>query len=132
MKTCYYKFGTHKCHAYWKTAGHGYEVAFYFGDKCVFMGNFVHRAEAAKWWTKMNKELKTFGKRYGVGPNASYTWYAKFCSNHLYKCYYGFLDTQFAKYQRTYTTAVKRDTRKHNTMKKRADHWETYGFRKTA
>ena len=132
MKHCNYKFGTFKCHAYTKTVGQGYEVGFYFGTECVFVGNFIHYKEAAKWWGTMNKELKTFTKRYGVGGDASLTWYTKFFSHHLYKTYYSFLDTEFAKYHKEFDKACKQDTKKYNTYKSKWTQSGTYTLKKAS
>ena len=130
MKNSYYKFGSYKCHAYTKTVGQGWEVGFYFGNHCVFVGNFIHYKEAAAWWTLMNKELRTFTKRYGVGGDASLTWYTKFFSHHLYKAYYAFLDHEFAKYHRDYDKACKQDVKKYSSYKKKGHQYEYYTLRK--
>lgn len=132
MKNCHYKFGTYKCHAYTKTAGHGYEVGFYFGSQCVFVGNFIHHKEATKWWGRMNKELKSFTKRYRVGGDASLTWYTKFFSHHLYKNYYSFLDQEFAKYHRDYDRACKQDAKKYGVYKKKGHRTTVYTLRRAS
>lgn len=132
MKKVSYRFGDHKCHAYMKEAGNGYEVGFYFGNQCVFVGNFIHRAEATKWWAKMNQEFGFFTKRYGVGEPASMTWYAKFWSHHVYKCYYGYLDQEFAKYQRSFDKACRNDLKKYSSYKKNRHYGESFTLRKAA
>jgi hypothetical protein len=132
MKT-YYRYGKYTCHAYSKQVGHGYEVGFYFGKHQVFVGNFIHRQEATKWWSMLNKEVKTFTRRYKVGPEASFAWYSKFFSRHLYKCYYAWLDQQFGKYQRNFDKACRQDVRKYQTFKKRwTNKSEPYYLKKAA
>jgi hypothetical protein len=131
MKNVTYWYGDYKCTAYSKTVGHGYEVGFYFGKTQVFVGNFIHKKEATKWWGIMTKELTKFTKRYSFAETASsVTWYTKFFSHHLYKAYYSFLDTEFAKYQRTFTKAVNADARKYKTVSKKWDGFDYYNFKK--
>lgn len=134
MKNYYYQYGSYKCHAYYKEAGHGWEVGFYFGEKQIFVGNFIHKKEATKWWAYMNREVKYFAKNYVYSDQASYTWYAKFFSTHLYRTYYSFLDQEFKKYQKTYDYAWKQDTKKYSTLKRKMNHgdYADYKFRKYA
>lgn len=134
MKTKYYKHGTHKCRAYLKPVGHGYEVGFFFGKNSVFVGNFLHKTEANKWWTKMNQEILKFTKNYWVEKNAPTAWYRKFFSHHLYNTYYKFLDKEFSKYERTFNSAFNKDKKKYAQIKKQKN-WKPSGkvpFRKAA
>ena len=62
MKSRTYKFGTFTFKAYFKKVGNSFEVAVKYGPKVLFLGNFIHRVEANKWWTYMNKEITTFKK----------------------------------------------------------------------
>ena len=124
MKKHYYWFGNTKCHTYMKQVGQGYEVGFHFGKTSIFVGNFIHTREATKWWAVMNKEMKSFTKRYRVGQEASVVWYTKFFSHYLYNSYYGFLDQQFNKYQKTFAKAVKTDAKKYINFKK---NWHNKG-----
>lgn len=128
----YYKYGKYTCYSYSKPAGHGFEVGFYFGKNQVFVGNFIHKHEATKWFAKLNKEVKTFTHRYKVGPEASFAWYTKFFSNHLYKGYYAWLDTEFNKYQKSFDKACRQDVRKYNTYKTRWTHTQPYALKKAA
>ena len=123
MKQKQYKYGPHKCRAYLKEAGKGYEVGFHFGKDPIFVGNFIHKAEANKWWTLMNKEIRNFTKRFGLTPKAPVTFYKKFLSNHLYKTYYAHLDKQFSKYEREYNRAVNHGTKQYRKLKK-ARNWK--------
>lgn len=120
MTTKSYKCGTYSCKAYKKQVGKGWEVGFTMAGHPVFHGNFIHAKEAAAWWTKMNMEVKKFTKKYHPGPKAPVSWYCKFMSNYIYKCYYSYLDTQFNKYHRGFKVAVKKDERKYSHFKK---HW---------
>jgi hypothetical protein len=116
-----------------KQVGAGFEVGFNFGKTSIFVGNFIHTKEATKWWGVMNKEMKSFTKRYRVGQEASVTWYTKFFANYLYNSYYTFLDQQFNKYQKTFAKAVKHDAKKYVHLKKNWNkHDEVFHFVKTA
>lgn len=121
MKNTTYWFGDMKCNAYLKKYGQGYEVGFYFGKNQIFIGNFIHKTEALKWWNVMGRELKSFTTRYHVGEEVSHTWYSKFFANHLYRTYYTFLDQQFAKYHKTFAKAFKSEERKYKTYSKKWD-----------
>jgi len=118
MKTKTYKNGTITGKSYMKTVGHGFEVGFKFGGKTVFVGNFIHSAEANKWWARMNQDIKTFSTRHPVGNTYPKAWFTTFIKNHLYKDYYQFLDTLFTKYKRDFTREVTRNERKYKQMKK--------------
>ena len=134
MKNKVFKYGPHSCKAYFKAAGKGWEVGFHFGKTPIFVGNFIHKAEATKWWSLMNKEIKTFTTRYGLTPKAPVTFYRKFLYNHLYKAYYGWLDKQFNKYERNFLKAVNTN-KKHYTKLKKARNWkkaETFSLRNAA
>ena len=130
MKNATYWFGDLKCNAYMKQYGQGYEVGFHFGKTQIFMGNFIHKSEATKWWAHMTKELKSFTTRYHVGEKVSHTWYAKFFSNHLYKSYYTFLDKEFAKYNKTFAKAFNVEERKYKTLAKKWNHGDVLTFKK--
>ncbi len=116
-----YKFGRYSCYSYMKPAGNGYEVGFYFGKKPVFVGNFIHKAEAKDYYTHLNKEWKNFATRYWAGPDTSLTWYTKFFTNHIYNHYYKHLDKKFTSYERSYATKK----RKYETeYKRKAKSWD--------
>lgn len=119
MKNAYYYFGDYKCTAYCREYGQGWEVGFFFGKTQIFVGNFIHKAEAMKWWTMMAKELKSFTTRYAVGEDFNWTWYSKFLSKHLYRAYYTFLDQQFAKYHKTFAKQFAAEERKYKTFSKK-------------
>jgi hypothetical protein len=74
-------------------------------DTQIFVGNFIHQKEAKKWWSFMNREIKSFATEYPYSEEASFAWYSKFFSHHLYKAYYGWLEHEFKKYQKTFNTA---------------------------
>jgi hypothetical protein len=111
MKTKNYRYGKLTCKGWLKSAGNGYEVCFTFGSKTVFVGNFIHGAEANKWWALMNREIRSFGARYKANARFPMAKYSHFLSSHLYSCYYHFLDRLFVKHTRTYNRAVVRDLR---------------------
>lgn len=124
MKTKNYSNGKYHFRSYYKTAGEGYEAGFYYGTTPVFVGNFIHSKEATQWYRIMNREISNFSKKYTVGATFPINWYLHFAKNHLYKCYYGYLDRIFARYNRDFATAFKRDEKKYYKMKK------TWGARK--
>lgn len=122
MKTKTYRWGTIPCRSYFKPAANGFEVGFIFDKKPCFVGNFVRREEAQKWFTQMNKELAHFGRKYWVGPTVPKVWYCKFITNHLYKTYYTFVDRLCTHHNRKYARAVTQDMRRYRQLK-RTSHW---------
>ena len=118
MKTKKFHFGNKYFKTYCKTVGHGWEVGVTFEGKTLFVGNFIHNNEATSWWAKMNKEVRWFSRTHKVYTKSTYAFYGRYMTNHLYKCYYTFLDKAFTKYTRTYNTACTRDFRKYRTMKR--------------
>ncbi len=117
-----FRYGKHTCKAYKRPAGKGWEVGFTFGPNPIFVGNFIHPAEANAWWSMMNKEIRRFSKRYWTTPKAPMNWYTKFLSHYLYKTYYNFLDKKFSKYQRDFNSACRKHERRYTSLKK---HWPT-------
>lgn len=122
MKTKKYLYGKFYFTAYYKTAGNGFEVGMTYGKKTIFVGNFIHKEEATKWFAMMNSECKTFVKKYWINNNVSTAWYCNFFKNHLYTTYYSFLDKLFADYKYSYKKAFKKDATRYKTMKKSWDH----------
>lgn len=118
MKNKQYQYGPHKCRAYLKPAGKGYEVGFYFGTQPIFVGNFVHKKEATAWWTKMNAEIKKFSAKFGLAPKAPIALYKKFFGGHLYQTYYKYLDKEFSKYNKQYNKVCKNNQLKFQKIKK--------------
>jgi hypothetical protein len=116
MKSKTYRSGKASFRAYMKECGNGFEVGFNCGTKTAFIGNFLHAWEANQWYSLMNREIRTFSRRYKVGKNCPVSWYTHFISSHLYKKYYTFLNKVFVKHNRTYAQAVTRDTRKYNRL----------------
>lgn len=102
-KTKNYKFGKMTFKSYFKTVGNGFEVGLTFHGKPFFVGNFIHQAEATKWWNMMGTYCKKFFASHTYMPTASETWYCKYFGHFMYKNYYSFLDKEFTKYQKTYT-----------------------------
>ena len=118
MTQRFYKYGNYSCKAYKKPCGKGFEVGFTMGGHQIFVGNFIHAKEANAWWTKMNKEMHSFSRKYTAAANAPVTWTAKFMSNYIYKSYYSYLDQAFTKYQRGFDQAVRKDERRYTKFKK--------------
>jgi hypothetical protein len=131
-KTKSYQYGRHTMKTYFKPAGHGFEVGLTCEGQHYFMGNFVHRAEAVRWWGFLNRELVTFAKRNWISPDMNFSWYCKFLSKHMYSCYYSFLDKLFVKHNRTYQKAYVKEMRKYNKLKRNFDKTDKlYFYNKT-
>jgi hypothetical protein len=118
MKTASYRFGKFFFKAFFKPVGQGWEVSVTFDRKNIFVGNFIHRAEASTWWNIVNREIRTFTKTYWIANKAAKTWYGNFFSAHLYKNYYKYLDRLFARYQRTYSTQFSKNVRRYNSARR--------------
>lgn len=131
-RTKYYKFGPHKCRAYYKPVGQGYEVGLVFGRKHFFVGNFVHYKEANEWWTYFNKEIASFGQKYWLSSETPINWYREFLSHHLYKNYYSWLDKKFTRYEKNYVSFFKKDEKKYKQLSKKWSHEDHYSFQKAA
>jgi hypothetical protein len=116
MKTKSFRNGKTRGQTYLKAVGSGYEAGFTFGGKPVFVGNFIHSGEASRWYATMNRELRSFGRKYRVGQRYSSTWFQTFMNHHLYNSYYFFLNRLFKKYQMNFKRAVNRDMRKYKRM----------------
>ncbi len=114
--------GKYACYTYFTTVGKGFEVGFCFGTKTVFVGNFIHSKEAVQYWAHLNREVRTFGKKYWISETASTTFYNNFFKNYLYTNYYKFLDKLFTQYHKTYTHSFKKDQTRYMKMKK---NWHT-------
>lgn len=122
MKSKHYSNGKYQFRSYLKPVGKGWEVGFWQGSTPIFVGNFIHTKEANQWYGIMSRQIRQFSKKYTVGERFPLNWYLHFTSNHLYSCYYGFLDRLFARYNREFRTACKRDVKRYNRMKK---NWDT-------
>ncbi len=118
MKYKTYKYGNYTCKSYYKKAGYGYEVGFYYGEKPIFVGNFVYQQEAKSWYGIMNREIAKFAKKYTAGYKLPFAWFSNFIRNHLYKYYYAYLDKLFARYTRQYDKAYARDYKQYVQKKK--------------
>jgi hypothetical protein len=117
------KFKTYKCgpytfKSYMKPVGHGYEIGFMYKGRTYFMSNFIHKTEATTWWTKFNKEIMSFSKKFYMANKMPFTWYCNFLGNHLYTCYYNWLETVFTKHETNFKRAFSKDIRKYRTLKK--------------
>ncbi len=124
MTTKSYKMGKGFFKAYFKNVGEGFEVGLHFNRKPIFVGNFMHKKEALRWWGLMNREISQFTKRYWVSTEANFTWYTKFFSNHLYTQYYAQLDKWFNTYSTTFKRAFNKELKKYNRFRKNWDRTE--------
>jgi hypothetical protein len=116
MKTKTYRNGSFSCKGYCRDAGNGWEVGFYYGKKLIFVGNFIHQSEATRWYRLMNREVRTFSRRYTVGRTYPKAWFAKFLGAQLYRTYYAFLNKCFAKYSREFSRATTQNQRTYKRM----------------
>ena len=132
MKTTKYTHGKYNFSTYSKAVGNGWEVGFCYGKEVIFVGNFIHQSEAAQWFRIMGREIKNFNKKYTVGTKFPFAWYCNFIKNHLYKCYYGYLERCFARYNRNYRKAVNTYQTQYRTLTKRWDRDECIPFFKKA
>ena len=119
-----YRYGNYTFRAYFKPVGHGYEVGLICKGRSLFVGNFIHKREATSWWMQFNREIRHFATNYVCSKKTPHTWYFNFLSNHLYTCYYRFLDKMFGKYNRDFKRAFQKDVHVYKRMKKR---WHTGG-----
>ncbi|WP_413290998.1 hypothetical protein [Bdellovibrio sp. HCB337] len=117
-KTKSYKYGPYTFKSYCKPVGQGWEVGFTYQNRNYFVGNFVHKTEATKWWTLFNKEIVGFSKKFTMSADMPVTWYCNFLSNHLYTTYYTWLDKVFNKHETTFKKAYTKDFKRYMKMKK--------------
>lgn len=80
-KTKTYKYGPHTFKSYMKPVGNGWEVGFTYQGRNYFTGNFIHKAEVAKWWGIFNKEIVSFSKKFNFSKDMPFNWYCNFLSN---------------------------------------------------
>ncbi|HEX7672976.1 MAG TPA: hypothetical protein VF412_02325 [Bdellovibrio sp.] len=102
--------------AYYKPAGHGYEVGFTFEGKPLFVGNFVHKTEAMEWWKCFNQEIPYFFDKYEFPYKGPHQYMTKFFTNYMYTEYYAWLDKKFAKYNKEYAKAWKHNEKHYKKM----------------
>jgi hypothetical protein len=132
MKTKRYRNGKLTAKSYMKPAGVGFEVGFVFGTKTIFVGNFVRSAEANTWWALMNREIRNFSRRYRVTAKFPKATYASLLANHLHQKYYWYLDRAFARYSRSYRSAVARDLTRFKRVARRTTAGPKMAFLKAA
>lgn len=116
MKTKVYKIGKTTCKAYLKPVGIGYEVGLVQGKKPLFLGNFIHSAEANKWYSLMNIEIKKFVTKYKVAKAFPVAWFNKFLSHHLYNRYYNLVGTLVNKNVRPHKSGFGVTLRKYKKL----------------
>lgn len=119
IKAKSYYFGDLKFEAYFRPAGFGWECGVKYEGKPVYVGNFVHKAEANAWWKEMNTYLKSFFGKYEYMEGAPTAWYPKFVSHYMYKHYYSYLDKVFAGHTRTYNKHWNQDVKSYKKYSRR-------------
>ena len=132
MKTKSYRNSKTTGRGYLKPVGSGWEVGFVYGTKPLFVGNFVHSKEANTWFGLMNREIRTFTRKYTVTNRVSTTWYTHFLSSQLYKKYYLYLDRLLARHNRNWNKAVNRDLRTYRRLSRQTRGTERTVFLRAA
>jgi hypothetical protein len=122
MKNKTYRYGKLQFRAYIKPVGQGYEAGLVFEGKSLFVGNFVHSAEANKWWGRMNLELRNFISRFKAADTVSKVWYCKFITAHINKCYYAFIEKQIVLHERKAERQFNSHARQYKGLKR---NWPT-------
>lgn len=118
MKIRTYKNHKNTYKSYIKPIGKGFEVGFFSGGKTLFVGNFVHLWEANHWYSIMNREIKTFSKKFKVGKTFPATFFNNFIGHHLYERYYRFVNTCINTHTRLYKKQTNTFTKKYYRIKK--------------
>lgn len=117
-KTKTYKYGPNTFKSYMKPVGSGWEVGMTHHNRNFFVGNFVHKTEAIKWWAMCNKEIVGFSKKFALPKDMPFAWYCNFMANHMYSCYYAWLDKVFSKHQITFKKTLSKDFKRYARLKK--------------
>jgi hypothetical protein len=117
-KTKTYKYGPNTFKAYLKPVGAGWEVGCTYQNRNFFVGNFVHKTEATKYWAMFNKEIVGFCKKFAWTKDMPFAWYCNYMSNSLYTGYYAWLDKVFNKHQITFKKSYAKDFSRYTKMKK--------------
>jgi len=108
-----------RCRSYIKNVGKGYEVGFIFGGKPIFLGNFIKSNEANTFYGQLNKDIRTFSKKFRVGKNCPKTWYGKFLGNHLHRRYYSFINRVVPTNNRTAQRGFNKSLREYKRLNRR-------------
>lgn len=132
MKTATFKNRKLTCRSYTKNVGYGFEVGLLCGARPVFVGNFIHAAEANRWYRIMNREIRTFSRKYIIPTNATPTWHLRFLSTHLYRCYYQFVDRLLGRHTRSFIREFSRNQRRYRTLNRNWDRTDCVPFLKAA
>ena len=64
----------------------------------------------------MNREIRSFAKRYKVGPSYPTTWFKKFLGSHLNDRYFVFVNRHVSRHFRSAHSELNRDMRKYKRM----------------
>ena len=118
MKTKVYRNKNLVCRTYLKPVGNGWEAGFTFGGTPIFVGNFIHKPEAIRWFALMNREIRVISKRFAVGRELPLTWCKHLIRNHLYKTYYQFVDRLLVRHVGESHRALVRDLRQFKKIRR--------------
>ncbi|MGZ3806434.1 MAG: hypothetical protein ACXVB4_19650, partial [Pseudobdellovibrionaceae bacterium] len=69
-------------------------------------------------WTMFNKEIVGFSKKFNFSKDMPFAWYCNFLSNHIYTCYYAWLDKVFVKHETSFKKAYSKDYKRYMKMRK--------------
>ena len=118
MKTKRYA-GNTSARSYCKGTGSGAEVGFVFGGKPVFTGNFHNKGDANRFYGQLNREIRSFNKRFKVAKNCPKNWYGSFIGAYLNRLYFKHLSAISNKGNRQFNTAVNKNVRKYKKLSRR-------------
>ena len=118
MKTRRYRYGTARFESFHRAVGHGYEVGLNFRGRPLFLGNFVHAPEAARYYALLNKQIRAFARRFpGISPTPP-PWYRKMLADYIYSGYYAYLRPLIPAHGRMFRRALVTDMRKWRKQKR--------------
>ncbi len=118
MKSRTFNYAGKKIKAYYKSAGKGYEVGVCYGSKTLFVGNFIHSAEATAWYGLMGKEIGRVSRKFHGWKAQPTPFHWKFVSNTLYKHYYDYLNRCFDQHTKNYHRQFNQDVKTWKQMKR--------------
>jgi hypothetical protein len=118
MKKEFFQNGKLKGLSYFKAVGRGWETGVVLNSTLIFSGNFVHMKDAVKWYERLNREIRSFHRKYRFSEQISLTWYRHFLGRHLHREYFEFMDRVSRKYNRDFERALNRDRKRFEKLKR--------------
>jgi hypothetical protein len=118
MKTKVYRNKNLVCRTYLKPVGNGWEAGFVVGGTPIFLGNFIHKPEAIRWYAVMNREIRLISRKFALGREVPITWFRHLVKNHLYKTYYAFVDRLLVRHRGEFNRGLVRDLRQFKKIRR--------------